>query len=150
MASPIEEKKEKEKEKERAKEKEKAQEQTQEAAVVRAGTPTIRTAGTLKFPTTSLAGGAPPPGLRVAPTFRPTRETQFRSHAPAARIGGRFTAHVENDDAEGAPTKEELEQAAKNVPAIPIPAGFRLIFGKDEVLYFILSLFFLFVVLDWC
>lgn len=132
ISSPVEEKKEKEKEQE------KTQEQTQEmatATAARASTPNIRTAGTLKFPTTSLAGGAPPSGIRAAASLRPTRETQFRSHAPAARIGGRYTANVDDDEGadEGAPTKEELEQAAINAPAINVPAGFKLSFGKDEV-----------------
>ena len=138
IGSPVEEKKEKEKEQE--KEKEKTQQQTQETVagtepVIRASTPNIRVAGTLKFPTTSLAGGAPPSGIRVAPSFRPTRETQFRTHAPAARIGGRFTANVDDDEDadEGAPTKEELEKAAKTVPAINVPVGFKLSFGRDEV-----------------
>jgi len=138
LVSPIEEKKEKEREQEKGKEK--TQEQTQEtttvtATAVRASTPNIRTAGTLKFPTTSLAGGAPPPGIRVARSFRPTRETQFRTHVPAARIGGRFSATVDDEDDadEGAPTKEELEQSARNVPTINVPAGFKLNFGKDEV-----------------
>jgi len=127
IVSPVEEKKEG---------KEIFQEQTQEATTaVRATTPSIRTAGTLKFPTGSLAGGAPFSGIRVAPSFRPTRETQFRSHAPAARIGGRFTANMDDDDDadEGAPTKEELEETARNVPAINVPVGFRLSFGKDQV-----------------
>jgi hypothetical protein len=132
-ASPIEEKKEKELEK--------GEERTHETApitAVRGSTPSIRTAGTLKFPTGSLAGGAPPSGIRVAPSFRPTRETQFRSHAPAARIGGRFTANMDEDEDadEGAPSKEELERAAKNVPAIHVPAGFKLSFGKGEVSFF--------------
>jgi hypothetical protein len=129
---------------------ERAQAQTQEAAAAvqpRATTPSIRTAGTLKFPTTSLAGGAPPSGIRVAPSFRPTRETQFRSHAPAARIGGRFTANVDDEDDadEGAPTKEELEKAAKSLPTINVPVGLKLSFGKDEVRYCYLFLFVLVV-----
>ena len=129
IVSPVEERKE-----------EKTQEQTQEvmavtATAVRASTPNIRTAGTLKFSTTSFAGGAPPSGIRVAPSFRPMRETQFRTHAPAARIGGRFTANVDEEEEadEGAPTKEELEKAATSVPTINVPAGFKLSFGKDEV-----------------
>jgi len=135
IVSPIE-KEEKQKDEER----EKSQDQTQEttavtATTVRASTPSIRTAGTLKFPTGSLAGGAAPSGIRVAHSFRPTRETQFRTHAPAARIGGRFTANLDDDEDadEGAPTKEDLEQAAKNVPAINVPVGFKLSFGKEQV-----------------
>lgn len=135
VVSPVEEKKEKEKEQEKGKE-----EYMQEATAVtatagRGSTPNIRTAGTLKFPTTSVAGGAPPSGIRVAPSFRPTRETQFRKHAPAARIGGRFTANVDEDEDadEGAPSKEELEKAAVNVPTISVPSGFKLSFGKNEV-----------------
>lgn len=141
IVSPVEEKKEKEKEEEKGKGN--TQEQTQEATMVtttgvRASTPGIRTAGTLKFPTGSLAGGAAPSGIRVAHSFRPSRETQFRTHTPAARIGGRFTANMddEEDADEGAPTKEELEKAAKHVPAINVPAGFKLSFGKDQVRFF--------------
>jgi hypothetical protein len=146
IVSSIEEKEEKEKDEE--KEKEKAQEQTQEttaatATAVRAATPSIRTAGTLKFATGSLAGGAAPSGMRVAHSFRPTRETQFRTHAPAARIGGRFTANMDDDEDadEGAPTKEELEKAAKNVPVINVPVGFKLSFGKDQVRFCFLFVF---------
>ncbi len=137
IVSPVEERREKEKEEERGKEK--TQEQTQETTTVtttavRASTPSIRTAGTLKFPTGSLAGGAAPSGIRVAHSFRPTRETQFRQHAPAARIGGRFTANMDDEDVdEGAPTKEELEKAATHVSAINVPVGLKLSFGKDQV-----------------
>lgn len=149
ILSPIEKN---EKEKDEEKGKGKAQEQTQEttavtATTVRASTPGIRTAGTLKFPTGSLAGGATPSGIRVAHSFRPTRETQFRTHAPAARIGGRFTANMDDDEDadEGAPTKEELEKAARNVPAINVPAGFKLSFGKDQVRFYFVYLFWRFV-----
>ena len=136
ILSPVEEKKEKEKEEGKGN----TEEQTQEATAVtttgvRASTPGIRTAGTLKFSTGSLAGGAAPSGIRVAHSFRPIRETQFRTHTPAARIGGRFTANMDDDEDvdEGAPTKEELEKVAKHVPAINVPAGFKLSFGKDQV-----------------
>ena len=137
IVSPVEERK--EEGNEEGKGEEKTREQTQETTTVtttgvRASTPSIRTAGTLKFPTGSLAGGAAPSGIRVANSFRPTRETQFRAHAPAARIGGRFTANMDDEDAdEGAPTKEELEKAAMQVSAINVPAGFKLSFGKDQV-----------------
>jgi hypothetical protein len=130
IVSSIEEKEEKEKDEE----KEKAQEQTQEttaatATAVRAGTPSIWTAGTLKFATGSPAGGAAPSGVHR------TRETQFHKHASAARIGGRL-----------APMKEELEKAAKNVPiinvpVINVPAGFKLSFGKDQVRFCFLFVF---------
>jgi hypothetical protein len=137
-ASPVEEKKEKEKELE--KRKEKAHETAPMTAVL-GSTPSIWTAGTLKSPTGSLAGGTPPSGIRVAPSFRPTRETQFCSHAPAATIGGRFTANMDEDEDadEGAPSKEELERAAKNVPVIHVPAGFKLGFGKGEVSLFLVT-----------
>ena len=144
--SPIDERKEKEKEEEKGKEK--TREQTQETTTVtttavRESTPSIRTAGTLKFPTGSLAGGAAPSGIRGPHSLRPTRETQFRAHAPAARIGGRFTANMDDDDVdEGAPTQEELEKVAVHVSTINVPAGFKLSFGKDQVrfcvVYFLL------------